>query len=148
VYGAPKSLFVASFLGAANRLGGRITARAPAGELRLTLDCNGLTLTLAGDGELGEVVDIALRPESLALAASPPAGGGNTIPGQVVSFAFQGGSTEYLVEIGGASLRVVSPPQTQFAKDAAVWVVIARSPASVFRRDADSVDPTGLRHGS
>jgi iron(III) transport system ATP-binding protein len=132
VYGAPKSLFVAKFLGAANQVGGRITARAPTGELRVTLDCNGLTLTLTGSGEVGDAVDIALRPEGLALARSPPAGGGNAIPGEVTSIAFQGGSIEYQVEIGGVSLRVVASPQMPFARDAAVWVVIARSGASVF----------------
>jgi iron(III) transport system ATP-binding protein len=136
VYGVPNSLFVAKFLGAANQLGGRITARTPAGDLRVTLDCNGLTLTLAGDGEVGEAVDIALRPESLALAAAPAPAVDNIIPGTVTSAAFQGGSIEYQVDIGGTSLRVVSSPQTHVAKGAAVWVAVARSGALVFRRGA------------
>ena len=95
------------------------------------------------EGE-GEAVDIALRPEGLALARSPPAGAGNAIPGEVTSILFQGASIEHQVEIGGASLRIVSPPQVPFAKDAAVWVVITRSAASVFRRDAAGAD-AGLR---
>jgi ABC-type Fe3+/spermidine/putrescine transport system ATPase subunit len=102
----------------------------------VTLDCNGLTLTLAGDGEVGEAVDLALRPESLVLAAAPPAGGTETVSGKVLSAAFQGASVEYEVDVGGATLRVMSPAPAQFAAGAMVWLAITRSGRAVFRRAA------------
>jgi ABC-type Fe3+/spermidine/putrescine transport system ATPase subunit len=136
VYDGPTSLFVAQFLGAANRLGGRVAARAPAGELRVTLDCNGRTLTLAGEGDVGEAVDVVLRPESLTLVAAAAAGDAEAIPGTIVSVAFQGASVDYEVDVGGATLRVLSPAPAQFIVGAPVWVAVARSGASVFRRAA------------
>jgi iron(III) transport system ATP-binding protein len=136
VYGAPKSLFVAGFLGAANRLGGRITARAPTGELRVTLDCNGQTLTFAGEGEPGEAVDVVLRPESLTLGATAPAGNAEAIAGKIISAAFQGASIEYEIDVGGATLRVLAPAPTQSAIGAPVWIAVARSGAAVFRRSS------------
>jgi ABC-type Fe3+/spermidine/putrescine transport system ATPase subunit len=133
VYGAPKSLFVASFLGAANRLGGRVAGHTGAGELRVTLDCNGRTLTLAGVGNVGEAVDVALRPESLTLAVASV---DDAIPGKIVSAAFQGASVDYEVDVEGAVLRVLSPAPAQFATGAPVWVAVARSGGAVFRHDA------------
>jgi iron(III) transport system ATP-binding protein len=133
VYRRPKNLFVAQFLGAANRLGGRVAARTPRDELRVTLDCNGRTLTLAGEGGVGEAVDVVLRPESLTLASAAPAGDDEAIPGRIVSAAFQGASVDYEVDMDGATLRVLSP--AQFTIGAPVWIVVARSDASVFRRD-------------
>jgi len=136
VYGRPKSLFVAQFLGAANRLAGRVAARTPEGEVRVTLDCNGRTLTQAGEGDIGEAVDVVLRPESLTLAAAAPAGDAETIPGKIVSAAFQGASVDYEVEVGGATLRVLSPAPAQSAIGAPVWIAIARSGVAVFRRSS------------
>jgi len=134
VYGKPKSLFVAQFLGAANRLGGRVAARGPAGELRVRLDCNGQTLTLGGAGDTGEAVDVVLRLEALTLAASSPAGDADAIPGKIVSAAFQGAGVEYEVDVRGATLRVLAPAPAQFAAGAWVWITVARSGAAVFRR--------------
>jgi iron(III) transport system ATP-binding protein len=136
VYDRPKSLFVAGFLGAANRLGGRVAARTPAGELRVTLDCNGRTLTLAGEGGVGEAVDVVLRPEDLTLAAAAPADNAEAIPGTIVSAAFQGAGIDYEVDVGGATLRVLLPASASFTIGAQVWIAVARSSASVFRRDA------------
>jgi len=135
VYGRPKSLFVARFLGAANRLGGRVAARTPAGELRVRLDCNGRTLTLAGEGDVGEAVDVVLRPEDLTLAAATPADNAEAVPGTIVSAAFQGAGIDYEIDVGGALLRILSPAPAQFATGAPVWVAVARSGGAVFRRD-------------
>jgi iron(III) transport system ATP-binding protein len=136
VYGTPKSLFVAQFLGAANRLGGRVAERTATGELRVTLDCDGRTLTLAGEGDVGEAVDVVLRPESLTLAAVAPAGDVEAIPGKIVSAAFQGASIDYEVDVGGAALRVLSPAPARYAAGASVWIAIARFGAAVFRRNS------------
>jgi iron(III) transport system ATP-binding protein len=133
VYGRPNSLFVAQFLGAANRLGGCVAERTPTGELRVTLDCNGRTLTLAGEGEVGEAVDVVLRPESLALAAPAPADA-EAIPGKIVSAAFQGASIDCEVDVGGAVLRVLATAPAQFAAGAEVRLIIGRTGSVVFRR--------------
>ena len=135
VYSTPRSPFVAQFLGAANRLGGRVATRGPTGELRVTLDCNGRTLMLAGEGAVGAAVDVVLRPESLTLAATAPSDD-EAIPGTIVSAAFQGAGIDYEVDVGGAALRILSPAPAQFTTGAPVWVAVARSGASVFRRDA------------
>jgi iron(III) transport system ATP-binding protein len=136
VYGRPKSLFVAQFLGAANRLGGRVVAHTPAGELRVTLDCNARTLILAGEGDVGEAVDVVLRPESLTIAAAPPADDTEAISGKVLAAAFQGAGVEYEVDIGGATLRLMASAPAQFAAGGTVWLAVVRSGRAVFRRDA------------
>jgi multiple sugar transport system ATP-binding protein len=136
VYGRPNSLFVAQFLGAANQLGARVAARTPEGQVRVRLDCNGRTLTLAGEGDVGEAVDVVLRPENLALATAPPASGTEAIPGKILSAAFQGAGVEYEVDIGGAALRAMSPAPAQSAAGATVWLAVVPSGRAVFRRDA------------
>src|SRR5262249_39564565 len=126
-YGKPKSLFVAQFLGAANQLGGRVVARTRPGAVGVTLDCNGQRLTLGGGGDAGEAVDVVLRLEALTLAVSSPIGDADAIPGTIVSAAFQGAGVEYEVDMGGATLRVLSPAPAQFAAGARVWITVARS---------------------
>jgi iron(III) transport system ATP-binding protein len=136
VYGDPKDLFVARFLGATNVIGGRVEASAADGKMRIGLDCNGKTLILGGAHRPGDVVDVVLRPENLTLTTESPSDQINAVPGTIVASTFQGNGVEYDVDIGGAMLRVFSPGQPQLAPGASVWIGVPASGNSVFKRKA------------
>ena len=133
VYGRPKNLFVARFLGSANVLAGKIQSRDDAGRAQLALD--GHRLTIATDHPPGASVDIVLRPEHLSISAQPPASEANSVPGRIMALAFQGGNVEYEVDIGGGmSLRVLARAQADLRRGTAVWIGIDTRCVAVFAR--------------
>ena len=69
IYERPTDLFVASFLGAANVLAGKIEALIGEGSARIALDGCGHRLTLGADEPPGVVVDVVLRPENLTITS-------------------------------------------------------------------------------
>jgi putative spermidine/putrescine transport system ATP-binding protein len=83
VYDAPETLFVAGFIGTANRLAGTVTASG-GGMVTVTLDA-GAEVTLAAPPEpVGARVLLSVRPEHLALADAPGPGRFPVTPGLAV----------------------------------------------------------------
>jgi putative spermidine/putrescine transport system ATP-binding protein len=73
VYDAPRTLFVAGFIGTANRLSGTVAA-ASGGSVTVRLDA-GADIVLAGGGApVGARVLLSVRPEHLVLAEAPGEG--------------------------------------------------------------------------
>jgi iron(III) transport system ATP-binding protein len=100
LYEQPKDVFVAGFMGEANRVRGalrRIDDRL--GELRL----GPLTLTLPHRGLPAGEVDVAIRPESVAIL--PDGGGG--LAGTVRKCAYLGGLMEYTITTALGDLFVI-----------------------------------------
>jgi iron(III) transport system ATP-binding protein len=134
IYERPANLFVARFLGAANVLTGRIEERDCQGRVRVALDGSGQHLTLVAEHRPGARVDIVLRPEHLTIGASAPAQEHNCIAGRITALAFQGGSVEYEVDVGGGtSLRVLARAQAELARDTPVWIGIDPRHIAIFR---------------
>jgi ABC-type Fe3+/spermidine/putrescine transport system ATPase subunit len=134
IYERPTDLFVASFLGAANVLAGKIEALIGQGSARIALEGCGHRLTLGADEPPGAVVDVVLRPENLTIT-SQDAPELNTVPGRITALVFQGNSVEYEVDIGGAtSLRVVARAQAELVRGTPVRIAIDPRRAAVFPR--------------
>jgi ABC-type Fe3+/spermidine/putrescine transport system ATPase subunit len=109
LYEAPESRFVATFVGRAAVLAGRVTAAAAAG-----VECE--VEIAGGDGARwravaaaplagGQPVEVVVRPEALAFAAE---GGSAALAGRVVERRYAGAATFYRVELeGGALIEVL-----------------------------------------
>ena len=114
VYERPATRFVADFVGASSRLGGRAVSTdrvevAPGVSIRVR---TGRPLVA------GEAVELTVRPERVSVAASAPgdagvtescASGGvevNRLAGRVVRLAYLGGHTEVTAEIAGGQRLV------------------------------------------
>jgi hypothetical protein len=78
---------------------------------------------------------VVLRPEDLTITTLPPAADRNAIPGRITALAFQGGSVEYEVDVGGsASLRVLARAQADLTRGAPVWIGIDTRRLAIFGR--------------
>ncbi len=89
VYRRPQTGFVADFVGASNRLRGRILATDGSGRYRATIDGVGERYVSGGEGlQQGTEVVVVVRPEELELSPAPAAAG--AITATVVDVAFLG----------------------------------------------------------
>ena len=101
LYAEPKDAFVATFMGEANRLRAALTRRDAAladvaiGPVTVTIPHRGIA-----DGE----IDVAIRPESIALR--PP--GSTPLAGRVRKSAYLGNAIEYTVDSEVGALFVVT----------------------------------------
>jgi ABC-type Fe3+/spermidine/putrescine transport system ATPase subunit len=116
VYNQPATRFVASFVGAPNKLTGRVTASANG---LLSIDWDGLDLvTQVKEGlAIGDPVEIYIKSERIALSASSdgPHGEGdaaNRLDGSVRDIIFKGQFSDYFVRLPNGSELVVSAPPT------------------------------------
>jgi ABC-type Fe3+/spermidine/putrescine transport system ATPase subunit len=115
VYNQPATAFVASFVGAPNKMTGRVTASE--GD-RLDVDWDGLGLVArAKEGVAsGDLVDLYLKSERITLSASQdsPQGEGaaeNRLEGRVRDIIFKGQFSDYFVRMkNGVELVVSAPP--------------------------------------
>jgi iron(III) transport system ATP-binding protein len=109
VYRHPANLFVADFMGQANKLDGTV------------LDANGThhrvrigphVITAAGNGLApGSPVVVIVRPESVRLDPPGP-DGPNRFDAVVTEAVFLGGTVEYVLDIAGATIRAQTLPDT------------------------------------
>ncbi len=115
VYNAPATRFVAAFVGAANKLAGRVVDVE--GD-RIRIDCGGMMLVGRPKDAVGrgDRVEIYLKSERIQLGpgtledapGDPP---DNHIEGTVRDIIFKGQFADYLVRVGdGAELVVSAPP--------------------------------------
>jgi iron(III) transport system ATP-binding protein len=104
VYEAPRSRFVADFIGTSNFIDGVVearrdgvyTVRTPDGELRVRSD---------SDFAVGAAVVVATRPEHVGLAQGANGIGVNRWPGRVEARAFLGESVDHVVSVGSREIR-------------------------------------------
>jgi spermidine/putrescine transport system ATP-binding protein len=109
VYCRPATLFVADFVGSANRLPGRVTGAA--GDGRYAVDLEGVgAVTMPGVAGIAAGRDVLaiVRPE--AMRAAGPDERGPALGGTVRDVAFLGPQTSYVVEIAGERSVSVSVP--------------------------------------
>ena len=99
VYERPVTKFAAGFLGEANFLEGRVRAIEPNGMARIALENGGEATCKLKDGQSGQPVLLALRPEKITLNAGGQAGI-NAVRGKVQDVVFSGNSTTYRVAVG------------------------------------------------
>ena len=99
IYRPPANQFVADFVGRVDFLRGAVRG----GRIQLT----GLGQSLRYDGPCtGEVV-VAVRPESLSLARP----GEGQLTGSIVNKYYLGDISDLRVDVGGAVIRLIAPPE-------------------------------------
>ena len=99
LYEQPRDVFVAGFMGEANRVKGTLRhIDASLGELTL----GPLKLTLPHRGLPAGTVDVAIRPESIEIGEN-----GAGLPGTVRKAAYLGGLMEYTIDTALGSLFVI-----------------------------------------
>jgi len=133
LYRAPRSVFVAQFIGRVNLLPARVVRAGP-GATTVTLWRREVTVPVDGAGAIGADVSLVLRPESVGLLAAGAAAPAREIAvdGVVRSRTFLGEKVEYTVEVDGTSLLTVAYDPLRhglFESGARVQVICA--PASL-----------------
>jgi spermidine/putrescine transport system ATP-binding protein len=112
LYDAPRTLFVAGFIGTSNLLRGTVES-VERGEALVRLEAGPRCLARAGTAAAGEAVDVAVRPEAIELArdqAEGEPGDELAIRGEIQQSAYLGTSVSHIVGTGdGVSLQVVVP---------------------------------------
>lgn len=102
LYRRPQTVFVATFMGEANHVQGRIEA-IQGNEASVALDR--LRLTLPHNGLPAGAVEVVVRPEAIHLSPA----GGEGIAGTVSRATYMGAQTEYHVETPLGDLFVIAP---------------------------------------
>jgi iron(III) transport system ATP-binding protein len=134
VYEAPRSRFVADFIGTSNFIDGVVdarqdgvyTVRTADGELRVRSD---------SDFEVGAPVVVAARPEHVGLAQGGNGIGPNRWRGRVEARAFLGESVDHVVSVGSREIRARC--NSKISIPAATEVTVA------FDEEAFSLIPAG-----
>ena len=115
IYRAPATPFIADFVGHSNILVGA-PVRAADGSLGVKLaDDQTLALGAEPHGAPGAHLQVAIRPEHVGLATATSAGA-NVLRGRIVQRDFLGTRFEYVVEVGGATLRAISADEHELGE--------------------------------
>ncbi len=127
VYDRPSNRIVADFMGLINFISCRVTARTASD---VTLDVSGTKIMLPSSTDLpiGSKVDLAVRPEDVAIQLS-----GQGLPGVIADVTFLGNMCEYVVTLeDGQSIRVQTHPRDLFPTGKEVFLKIANERGSIF----------------
>ena len=136
VYRSPTSVYVAEFVGVANRLTGRISSAGRAAgevlvetELGLVASTERLSVAAAADGD----VSVLIRPHQVMIARGRATESANQWNGTVGVRMFRGSWMQYLVDVGATTLAVWSADHS-LEEGAEVRVGVA--PSDVFVRSS------------
>ena len=137
IYGAPRSEFVARFIGGANILRG---TALDAGNVSVA----GTPIVVFGDGLQGRrPVSLSIRQHEIVLTAARTGGGAagnvagsNVLPATVVRQVFLGSVRDYTVALAdGTELRVTAPPACNIAAGQAVSLTLPAERCRVLAED-------------
>jgi putrescine transport system ATP-binding protein len=109
IYEAPRSRFVADFIGSVNLLEGTV-AESHGAEAAMDCPSLGTRVIFATTRgiPLGEAAALALRPERIAIGAAPA--GVNAVLGRIEALAYHGGASVFRVALPtGTVLQVTKP---------------------------------------
>ena len=127
LYRAPRSAFVAQFIGRVNLVESRVLS-ATGGRVTLALWGGSLSVPSVDAYVAGQRVALVLRPESLTLAPESTKAGDDEVmaSGVVKSRTFLGEKVEYVVEVAGAALQAVSyDPNRRGVLDVGARIVVS-----------------------
>jgi ABC-type Fe3+/spermidine/putrescine transport system ATPase subunit len=138
IYEAPRSRFVAEFVGLSNFLEGRVDAVA--GQV-MTVVVGSLRLQAASTpgATAGSPVVLFLRPSEVAVVPEGAVPRGEALPGRVEKVTYLGDKIDYRVDLGdGVTVRVQADARERVEPGAAVGVrlPLARGFAAVDVREA------------
>lgn len=137
IYNAPRTRFVANFVGRVNFLKGSVK-RLDERFAAIDTDC-GMLFCEPADASVGETITMAVRPEHLTLMQRRSnTNGMNVLDGRIASETFCGSVRHYVVELAGGNAFLVetNPRDTRWKPGDEVgvgWqphdgVVVAESP--------------------
>jgi spermidine/putrescine transport system ATP-binding protein len=113
IYEAPKSRFVASFIGDTNFLSGEIVSTD--GDY-CQIDVAGFPRVSAFNDknlQVGQRVDLSVRPEKIRVTLNPPlpekGAGINVFPSKVKDIVYQGVYTKYWLKSGNLQIAALKP---------------------------------------
>jgi iron(III) transport system ATP-binding protein len=134
VYTRPANRLVADFMGHLNLLPGEVVAGANGRRVVLIAGAHPIEVALPEGVQIGDRVDVAVRPENIILAAAEQ-GERPNVTGRVVDRTFLGNLNEYVVKLpSGQQLRVQTHPKQQIAGNADVGITFDAAEINVFRR--------------
>jgi putative spermidine/putrescine transport system ATP-binding protein len=140
IYGAPRTRFVADFIGIANLLTCRVVGAAEG-----LVDWQGVALRVPADGlRDGERVVVSVRPEKLAIASSAPNGTTwNRLEGVVLVATFLGAIVRAEIAVAGRTFFVDVPHAQAGAVVRKQHLTVGFAPADcvVVNAGADDPDP-------
>ena len=133
IYGAPRSEFVARFIGGANILRGAALDATHVSVAGTALAVHGRPL------QAGKPVALSIRQHEVALATdgvAAAAGGANVLPATVLRQVFLGSVRDYTVALAdGTELRVTAPPERNIAAGQAVSLSLPAERCRVLAED-------------
>ena len=146
IYGAPRSRFVAEFVGLSNFLEGRVEAVIGA-EMTVAVGTLRVRAVAAPGVAPGQRVLLFVRPNEVVLAAGEAETTRGGLPGRVDKATYLGDKIDYRVALGeGVSLRVQADARQRLAPGTAV---ILRLPTSrTFVADAAGRAAAGPAEGA
>jgi putrescine transport system ATP-binding protein len=102
IYEAPKSRYVAQFIGEVNVFEGKVTGLAGhAAEIAWAADGTRFKAQCAGGLANGQQVWLALRPEKIRISLERAPESDNAIPGKVIDIGYLGSTSHYFVRVAG-----------------------------------------------
>jgi len=136
IYAAPATRFVADFVGSTNIVRGRTLAAAQAdGTAPVETGFGVVRCRLQGGIAAGEAVEVLIRPESVALATTPPAGAENVWQAAVERVMFLGEVQDITVRLREQSLRVRVPPWLELRAGQPVYLEMAPQRCSAIKAE-------------
>jgi iron(III) transport system ATP-binding protein len=127
VYYRSKTDFVAQFIGLANVFDGEVVGATAPDRVRVRVERIGELMASSTHNDSAGPARLLVRPEQMELTATPKAGM-NTLKGRVARRSFVGAQTDYIIDVNGVALRVISPSRNadfQLSQD----VLVSFSPA-------------------
>ena len=123
IYEAPKTRFVANFVGNINMFDGTITSRD--GDGAQIQGPNGLAIKTEnpGDAQPGSAVSYAVRPEKIIVSSRKPAETAvNVAEGEIFDIAYLGDMTVYHVKLGDGQIVTASAlNRARIVEDPLTW---------------------------
>jgi iron(III) transport system ATP-binding protein len=136
IYGRPSDTFVATFLGSANVLSGRMDGAGAGARRPLLLDTRSGSVRLLLDSEhpAGQSVELVVRPEDVRLELAAPPADTPALRGHLRQVSFLGGMIEYDIDVDGATVRALGHSAQELQPGQPVWLHFDPSRCAVFAK--------------
>jgi iron(III) transport system ATP-binding protein len=140
IYTAPKTQFVAQFIGSTNLLPGRLVSAPDAsGVARFQSVVGEIQCTVPDGAQVGREAAVVVRPENITVHTTPQSGP-NVVKGEIETVMFLGEFLDTQIDLGGAKLRTRQHPSLQLRRGDPVWVELPASACSVLATEGGLIE--------
>jgi iron(III) transport system ATP-binding protein len=136
IYEAPRTRFVADFIGTSNFLEGVVEESRPGGYVVATEDGK-LDITSDANHRPGDHVLVSARPEHISLSTERNGTGPNRWAGRVAVRSFLGEVVDHIVSVGDREMRVRCNSSISIPPDTDVTLVFNQEAFSLVPTEAD-----------